>query len=141
MYEIEDYEDHISKHRKILWLFSLVIFLGYLFCAGYAYNGAKTTDGELAAHSCPQTAGGTKYAFHFNPQKNETYLASQRTLTWLLYRRRTVLFSMFGWMGTNPLHLHVLLSSRILRPLFRSFRQRSARKASARRLYVFAETH
>lgn len=46
MYEIEDYEDHISKHRKILWLFSLVIFLGYLFCAGYAYNGAKTTDGE-----------------------------------------------------------------------------------------------
>ena len=46
MYEIEDYEDHISKHRKILWLFSLIIFLGYLFCAGYAYNGAKTTDGE-----------------------------------------------------------------------------------------------
>lgn len=46
MYEIEDYEDHISKYRKILWLFSFVIFLGYLFCAGYAYNGAQTTDGE-----------------------------------------------------------------------------------------------
>ena len=45
MYEIEDYEDGISKHRKILWLFSLVTFLGYLFCAGYAYNGAQTTDG------------------------------------------------------------------------------------------------
>ena len=45
MYEIEDYEDKISKHRKILWLFSFVIFLGYLFCAGYAYNGAQTTDG------------------------------------------------------------------------------------------------
>ncbi|CAM9938047.1 unnamed protein product, partial [Pylaiella littoralis] len=43
MYEIEDYEDKISKHRKILWLFSLILFLGYLFCAGYAYNGAKTT--------------------------------------------------------------------------------------------------
>lgn len=47
MYEIEDYEDNISKHRKILWLFTLIIFLGYLFCAGYAYNGAKTTDGEI----------------------------------------------------------------------------------------------
>lgn len=46
MYEIEDYEDKISKHRKILWLFSLILFLGYLFCAGYAYNGAKTTYGK-----------------------------------------------------------------------------------------------
>ncbi|CAM9568170.1 unnamed protein product, partial [Scytosiphon promiscuus] len=49
MYEIEDYEDNISKHRKILWLFTLIIFLGYLFCAGYAYNGAKTTDSSFAA--------------------------------------------------------------------------------------------
>ncbi|CAM9288430.1 unnamed protein product, partial [Hapterophycus canaliculatus] len=49
MYEIEDYEDNISKHRKIMWLFSLIIFLGYLFCAGYAYNGAKTTDASFVA--------------------------------------------------------------------------------------------
>ena len=47
MYEIEDYEDNISKHRKILWAFSFIIFLGYLCCAGYAYNGAETANGEL----------------------------------------------------------------------------------------------
>lgn len=52
MYEIEDYEDKISKHRKLLWGFSFVIFLGYLFCAGYAYNGAKTADSEYGK-SCP----------------------------------------------------------------------------------------
>lgn len=46
MYEIEDYEDNISKHRKILWVSSFIIFIGYLFCAGYAYNGAKTADGK-----------------------------------------------------------------------------------------------
>ncbi|CAM9207574.1 unnamed protein product [Ectocarpus sp. 8 AP-2014] len=49
MYEIEDYEDNISKHRKILWLFSFIIFLGYLFCAGYAYNGAETTDSSFGS--------------------------------------------------------------------------------------------
>lgn len=46
MYEIEDYEDQISKHRKILWVFSLIIFLGYLSCAVSAYKGAETSDSK-----------------------------------------------------------------------------------------------
>lgn len=46
MYEIEDYEDNISKHKKILWGLTLLVFLGYLFCAGYAFVGASTTDCE-----------------------------------------------------------------------------------------------
>lgn len=46
MYEIEDYEDKISKHRKILWATSFLVFLGYLVCALYAFLGASTVDCE-----------------------------------------------------------------------------------------------
>lgn len=52
MYEIEDYEDKISVQRGKLWILTLFLFLGYLFCAGYAYYGAKTADGRRKHAEC-----------------------------------------------------------------------------------------
>lgn len=46
LYEVEDYEDKISAQRGMLRVLTLSLFLGYLFCAAYAYHGAKTADGR-----------------------------------------------------------------------------------------------
>lgn len=78
MYEIEDYEDNISKHRKILWGLSLLLFLGYLFCAGYAYTGAITADCERFIFRTRITLYATSSVLSFGRHPSELALLSAR---------------------------------------------------------------
>lgn len=46
MYEVEDYEDQIAKHRKRLWNWTILLCVGFIFCGAFACADARSTDGE-----------------------------------------------------------------------------------------------